>query len=242
MTSSSEKIMKKNIIITFFVFSTFLILVLLGFWQLSRLQEKKIFLASMHENLVNEAVPVDFGSNQIYRKVKLFGKFLEEKDIYLFGRRSMTKEKDGYYLITPFQTIDNKIILIARGWFSALNKNKLFETNNNQFHEITGVILPSEKTQIFVPKNDIKNNIWFTLDLSIASKELGLVLQNFYLIQEGKDISNSDILLPLSIHHLANVRNDHLEYALTWFGLSIALMIIYFIHYRKHKFIPLSNR
>ncbi len=207
----------------------------LGFWQLNRLKEKKLFLSSMQENLKNPAIDLNSLDNNdlIYRKVKLTGQFLANQDIHLYGRRSTSKEKDGYYLVTPFQTGDGKIILIARGWFSNRHKSTIFSAKNERLHEITGVTMPSEKSRSFVPDNDVKNNIWFTLDLEKASKALALKLKNFYVIQEGKDISGLDILFPLSISHLASIRNDHLEYALTWFGLAISLIVIYVIYQKR---------
>lgn len=222
--------MKTNIT----VLITFIILVSLGFWQLSRLKEKKLFLASMQENLTSPAIDLaDIQDNSPYHKIKTTGHFLPDKDIYLYGRRSISHEKDGYYLVTPFKTDEDKIILVARGWFSNRNKNIITQAVNDQPHELIGVTIPSEKTRSYLLANDIKNNVWLTLDLEEASKVLGLNLENFYLIEESKDISNLDILLPLSINHLAAIRNDHLEYALTWFGIAASLIIIYIIYRRS---------
>jgi len=225
----------KTNLTNFFVLITFIILISLGFWQLSRLKEKKLFLASMQANLTSPAVNLEkLGSNLIYRKVKITGQFLPNKDIYLYGRRSMSSEKDGYYLVTPFKTSEDQIILVARGWFSNRNKNMIAQATNEHLHDIIGVIMPSEKTRSYLPANDIKNNVWLTLDLKAASEALGLNLENFYIIGEGKDISNLDILVPLSINHLAAIRNDHLEYALTWFGLAASLIVIYVICRRRY--------
>ncbi|MCC8467250.1 MAG: SURF1 family protein [Rickettsia endosymbiont of Eriopis connexa] len=224
----------KTNLTNFLVLITFVILVSLGFWQLSRLKEKKLFLASMQANLTSPAVNLaEIQDGLPYHKVKIIGQFLPNKDIYLYGRRSMSSEKDGYYLVTPFKTLEDKVILVARGWFSNRNKNIITQTTNDQQHEIIGVTMPSEKTRSYLPANDIKNNVWLTLDLKEASQTLELNLENFYIITEGKDISNLDILLPLSINHLAAIRNDHLEYALTWFGLAISLIVIYVIYRRR---------
>ena len=222
--------MKTNLV----VLITFTILISLGFWQLSRLKEKKLFLASMQANLTSPSNNLSEIQDSLpYHKVKITGQFLPNKDIYLYGRRSMSSGKDGYYLVTPFKTIEDKVILVARGWFSNRNKIIITQATNDRQHEIIGVTMPSEKTRSYLPANDIKNNVWLTLDLKEASQTLELNLEDFYIIAEGKDISNLDILLPLSINHLAAIRNDHLEYALTWFGLAISLIVIYVIYRRN---------
>ncbi len=227
----------------FLVFITFTILISLGFWQLSRLKEKKLFLASMQANLTSPAINLAEIQDWLpYHKVKITGQFLSNKDIYLYGRRSMSSEKDGYYLVTPFKTIEDKVILVVRGWFSNRNKNIITQATNDRQHEIIGVTMPSEKTRIYLPANDIKNNVWLTLNLKEASKVLGLDLENFYIIAEGKDINNLDILLPLAINHLAAIRNDHLEYALTWFGLAISLIVIYVIYRRRYMAVDVIPR
>ncbi|ABV75406.1 surfeit locus protein 1 [Rickettsia akari str. Hartford] len=197
----------------------------------------------MQANLTLPAINLaEIQDNLPYHKVKITGQFLPNKDIYLYGRRSMSSEKDGYYLVTPFKTIEDKVILVARGWFSNRNKNIITQATNDQPHEIIGVTMPSEKTRIYLPANDIKNKVWLTLDLKEASQTLELNLENFYIITEGQDISNLDILLPLSINDLAAIRNDHLEYALTWFGLAISLIVIYMIYQRRYMAVDVIPR
>ncbi len=208
----------------------FVILLSLGFWQIARLQEKELFLSSMKNNLNNPPIDIKtLSADKLYAKVKMKGHFLVGKNLHLYGRKSMSTEKDGYYLVSPFQTDDNKIVLVALGWFAARYKKNIDDIVDDST-EITGVILPGEKTKLFVLDNDVKNNVWFTLDLTQASNIHGLTLEDFYLIMEGNN-NQSDILKSLSIKNLLNVRNDHLEYAITWFALAISLAVIFVIYY-----------
>ena len=217
---------------------TVIILISLGIWQIIRLQEKKFFLSSMENNLNNPPINIEtFSRDKLYANVKIKGHFLSANhNIHLYGRRSMSAEKDGYYLVTPFQTDDNKIILVARGWFAGSHKKNIDNIMQDSVNEIIGVVLPSEKTRLFVFNNDIKNNVWFTLDLKQASDILGLKLENYYLIMEGNN-NQSNILKNLSIDNLIHVKNDHLEYAITWFALAMSLIVIFVIyHWRKNDY------
>ncbi|WP_375359531.1 SURF1 family protein [Candidatus Tisiphia endosymbiont of Neophilaenus lineatus] len=212
----------------------FVILLSLGFWQIARLQEKELFLSSMKNNLNNPPINIKaLSGNKLYAKIRANGYFLVGKNLHLYGRRSMSTEKDGYYLVTPFQTDDNKIILVVLGWFAGRHKKNIDNIIDNSM-EITGVILPGERTKLFVLDNDVKNNVWFTLDLTQASDVLGLKLEDFYLVMEGNN-NRSDILKSLSIENLLNVRNDHLEYAITWFALAISLAVIFVIYNLSKK-------
>lgn len=216
----------------------FSILISLGVWQVFRLQEKELFLNLIKNNLNNEAIDIKtLSGKKFYAKVKIKGEFLADKNLHLYGQRRMSAEKDGYYLITPFKTEDNKIILVARGWFSSKYKkniDRLIAPNLNM-NEIIGVVLPGERKKLFIVDNDIKNNIWFTLDITQAAEVLGLRLENFYLIMDNNNGRDGDILKNLQIDNLLHIRNDHLEYAITWFSLAIGLAVIFIIFYWRYE-------
>lgn len=222
---------KSNLVPLLFTIPSIVILISLGFWQLNRLAEKKLFIETLATTLNAEPVRLSNLENpNIYSKIKIDGHFLENFSIYLYGLRSMSLEKNGYYLLTPFKTYDDRIIMVARGWFAHKEKGNInLKSDHTITQSITGVVLPPEKQSIFVPKNDFKNNIWFTLDLREMSENLGLKLRDFYLIQlEPKNLPT--LITALDTKSLLAIRNDHLGYAITWFSLAIALAIIFWIH------------
>ena len=209
-------------------------LVSLGCWQLLRLKEKSAFIASVSSNLSNP--PNIYNSKNypaIYQKITVSGQFLSGKDLYLYGRRSMAPEKEGYYLLSPFETSQNTVIMVARGWFAAKNKQQIAATGISSATEITGIVLPLEKKRVFIPNNDLKNNTWFTLVHQEMNNYTQENLENFYLLQ----IDSEDLpayIIAIDSQGLIQIKNDHLEYALTWFCLSICLGVV-FIAYSKQK-------
>ncbi len=217
-----------------FTVLAFVILLSLGFWQIARLQEKKLFLSVIKNNLNKPPINVKiFNGHMLYTKVEMNGHFLTGKNLHLYGRKSVSNEKNTYYLVSPFQTDDNKIFLVVLGWFAERHKKNI-DNIINYSNKITGVMIPGEKIKLFVLNNDVKNNVWFTLDLTQASNILDLILENFYLIMEGGD-SQSDILKNLSIKNLLNIKNNHLEYAITWFALAISLAVVFIIYHLPKK-------
>ncbi len=200
----------------------------LGVWQLSRLEEKKLFIETLSNNLKSPPVALEKLELEkvIYKKIKLTGHFLTAKDIHLYGRRTSSNEKDTYNLLSPFQTENGTIVMVARGWFAASNKSKISDMMNSiEKQDIIGIALLPEKKKMFIPANDVARNVWLTLDLQQMSEVLALPLANFYLLQMDSSNLLAD-LKPLSAQNLLYIRNDHLEYAITWFSLAIALLVI----------------
>lgn len=208
-------------------------LILLGFWQLSRLKEKNIFINDITINLNNPPLRGNFEViTKLYNKVTYRGSFQHTKNIYLYGRKSMSTEKDGYYLMIPFKTIEGKNILVARGWLAARHKSDTINIIDD-INTISGIILPLEHEKLFIPNNDIQRNVWFTLNLKDIENYFGMKFENFYLVEIDPQHIGS-FVKPIDSKILLSIKNDHFEYAMTWFGLALALIVIYAI-YRKQK-------
>lgn len=218
-----------------FALAAIIILISLGNWQLNRLSQKKHFIQAIEANIKNPPINVDTISDNIelYTKIGLEGNFLEDKNIFLYGKRSASPEKDGYYLLSPFKTINNDILLISRGWITQSTKDDFSKyEQHTETIKIIGITLPNEKKSFLVPENDIKKNIWFNIDLNMAQEAVGINIANFYLMQiDSQDLPNGG--KPLSTNYLNKVRNDHMEYAITWYSLAACLFILFLIYGRK---------
>ena len=106
------------------------------------------------------------------------------------------------------------------------------QSENTETIKIIGITLPNEKKSFLVPENDKEKNIWFNIDLNMAQEVVGTNVTNFYLMQiDSQDLPNGG--KPLSTNHLNKVRNDHMEYAITWYSLAACLFILFLIYGRK---------
>ena len=211
------------------------ILILLGNWQLKRLNEKTNFIQSIEYNIANDPKSIEeLNLNPlIYSKIAISGTFLAGKNIFLYGKRSASPEKDGYYLLSAFEATNGKVYLVSRGWIPQSVKNNLGEFVSKQiFDKFEAIILPSETRQFMMPKNDKNNKIWFTIDLDMAHEMLGVTENKYYLMQiQSTTLPEGG--KPLSTKHLSKVRNDHFEYAITWYSLAACLVIMFFIYRKK---------
>ena len=213
-----------------------LLLISFGNWQLRRLDEKENFITSIETNIANLAIALDELQSlpKNYSKISLSGHFLPNKNAYLYGRRTASPEKDGYYLLSAFAADNGQTYMVSRGWLPHSVKGNLDTSTPPDTETIEGITLPSEKKNFFVPDNDTKNNVWFTLDLQMATEVLGATNKDFYLMQ----INNNSLpkgVSPLTTTHLSKVRNDHIEYAITWYSLAGCLFIMFMIYGRKKK-------
>ena len=199
------------------------LLIALGSWQLSRLAEKTELISKFEQRSKGPAIaisqifePID---NFEYQRVGVTGKYLHQSEIYLTGR---TYEGNaGFHVITPFVMESGKIILVNRGWVSEkyrLPSSRPFSIINNEI-EIDTILRSPQKKGYFVPENDPKNGFWFTLNPNEIAKwlEIENSITSFYLdILRKNDI----ITLPIAPKINIDIRNVHLNYALTWFGIA----------------------
>ena len=123
--------------------------------------------------------------------------------------------------------------LIDEGWFSD-NQYEYFKNNNEIINvEITGYIRFPTQKKLFTPENSIKTNEWYYYDLQQIQNYFDIPINQKFFIKNMTNYSENH-LFPSSIKH--NFINNHLQYAITWFLMSISICIIFFIYFlRKVK-------
>ena len=68
------------------------------------------------------------------------------------------------------------------------------------------------------------------ININEVSNFLSLPLLNFYIVEEN----NIKEKYPVGSQYNINIPNDHLQYAITWFSLALALCIFINIFWRKN--------
>lgn len=218
-----------------------IILVLLGSWQLQRLEWKTDLFNELttRQEHAPITVPLPISKSNIntlkYHNTTFTGTFLHDKEIHIYTGAVKIKRERGFYIITPFQLDgSNHIIAVNRGWIpnSLKDASKRPETLPTGIQTITGALTISEKPTWFTPPNDLKNNVWLWLDIDAMAQHWALSLQPLALLQADK-AKNATYPIPPATQ--INLRNDHLQYAIIWYSLAFALLIIYIIYHRKQS-------
>jgi len=190
------------------------ILLYLGIWQVQRLQWKEEKLEKISAMIL--AVPKDM-PNAVdpvihqYLPVKLRGEILDENAFVLTSRPPIGP---GYRLISKLR-VNDRLVLLDRGFVSESNRDNI---SNPGVVNVTGNLLwPNEVDSSFTPEPDLDKNLWFARDL--------LRLSNYFqtepiLVVARKVKPEIEQVLPWPID-TTGIPNNHLQYAITWFSLSL---------------------
>ena len=164
--------MKRAFLFQLFVILFVTIFCALGTWQLYRLQWKLELISEITFGLDSKPIEYSNSINKNYQRVSAKGKFNFDKQIYLYSLNE--SGKPGYDVVTPFRTDKNQNVLINRGWIKKeLKDNPSINFNAETDEEVIGLLREIYKPSIFKPDNDIKNNIWFSLNLEDLKEATG---------------------------------------------------------------------
>jgi surfeit locus 1 family protein len=226
---------------TVFTVPAVLLMLGLGIWQVERLQWKEGLIAERTERLTAApmALPgpdADVADTE-YRHVSLNGEFLHDKEM-LLGARSLN-DNTGYHVVTPFRLADGRVILVDRGWIPLDRKTADKRAAGNVSGPVTfdGIIRLNGKQTWFVPDNRPDLNFFFWVDLPAMATLAGQPDTEARFFVEAGPAKNPGGF-PIGGQTRITLPNDHLQYAITWFSLAVALMVIYVLYHRQQAIVP----
>ena len=202
-----------------------LVFISLGTWQIIRLNWKLNLISEIENSLVKDPIELSFNKEKNFLKIKTSGVIDYKKQIYLYNLNN--DGKPGFEVINPI-VINSENYLINRGWITFEEKENI-EINNLDEKNIIGILKIQSKANIFKPKNDIKNNYWFTLNRDDILSYTGKNFSNYIIYLDG------DYKSPKPKKITANISNNHKKYAITWFSLAISILLLY-LYFRKKNY------
>ena len=197
----------------------------LGFWQIIRLNWKLELINSIENSLKSDPVEFSGLNPKNFQKIKFRGRLDNSKIIYLYSLNE--NGEPGFDILNPIQ-INNKNFLINRGWIPKNLKKSKFHVNKKNFK---GILKLKSRYNYFKPDNDVIKNYWFFLNEEDLVKYTGLNFSPFIIYSQ--DLSTTQF--PRIKNIGANISNNHLKYALTWFSLAISIFLIY-LYFRKKNY------
>ena len=202
------------------------ILVSLGNWQVRRLAWKEGVLAAIDAKLSGPAVPlpaVPDRERDMYLHVQVSGE-MGEGEVHVLS--SSPETGPGYRIIAPFTLEDGRRILVDRGNVPEGEKNA---TRPLESGTVEGNLLWMQDPPSYPP--DLGKNIWFNRDTEGLSEVLGT--EPVLLVMNQTALSTGPVPAAVGV----NIPNNHLGYAVTWYGFALVWlgMTLYLLFRIKRK-------
>jgi len=231
-------------VLTLFATLGFALLVSLGVWQIHRLHWKLGLIAEVNRSMHLPPVSLDaalaLGGKAEYRKVALTGHFENAKEAYVYttGPHGMPV----YHVLTPFVTDGGRTLMVDRGMvLPELRNPKKREAGQLQGERrIIAVWRTPDAPGLFTPKPDIAHRIWFSRNVEAIATADHVKLAAPVLLEA--DAAPNPGGWPKGGQTVVHLRNHHLEYAGTWFGLAVALLGIYLSYHIRYGRLTFGRR
>ncbi len=203
-------------------FISLLILLALGAWQIQRLHWKERILAQIALAEANPAVPLT-GNPGPFQKVEVAGHFRPDLAVLFGAEVGGTPERMGGELIVPLERANGPPVLVDRGWVPDPVPASVAWPKGEV--RVDGYVQAPLKPGVFTPAPDAKRRRFYALDPAEIGAALGLnQVAPFTLVALGRAVPEE---LPVPAAHLPRPENNHLQYALTWFGLAGGLVLVF---------------
>lgn len=194
----------------------------MGTWQVLRLYSKNNLISDLENNLKKNSINFNVNIDKEYTKVLFKKKDLKSK-IFLYH---LNKGEIGFKVIVSYEVNSSLVVLVDKGW---IRKDKINLIKNTLFNDdiIEGYTKKIREKNLFTPNNNIKEDFVYSVEVDNLKKSLNKNIYPLLIIQTSK--TNKNIV---SNDYEISLSNNHLQYAITWYGLAL-VTIIFFLYYRK---------
>lgn len=220
----------------FFFLACFGTTLALGTWQVGRLQWKEALIAQIESAKANPPITeLPRGKSELqaveFYPVVLHGYWRGDVEFHITPR--FYRGVLGYFVVTPLIMKDGRTVLINRGWVPADKKDPHTrpETHVAGMTEVHGLLRLGNERNYFTPLNQPSKNLWFGRDVIQMAAEAKLqdvvpAMVDIVDVQDSKHI-------PVPSDGSVRLRNDHLSYIITWYGIALGILVIFVLTLRK---------
>jgi surfeit locus 1 family protein len=214
------------------IFSGIVILATLGTWQLQRLYWKESLIADIGER--KDQAPVSLAdlerrwlrtSDVDYFPVSVEGRYQHELEQYYYTTH---EGRVGWNVYTPLELDDGRVLFVNRGFVPDAMRDPATRLQGQVAGQqsITGLARNPlyEKPNSFMPDNEPLSQTYFWRSLDQMAVSAGL--EGDRLVPYFVDAGNADLPggFPQGGTTYISFPNNHLQYAITWYGLALALL------------------
>jgi surfeit locus 1 family protein len=251
----SETLSRRGVIVPAITTAIIVVVLLsLGSWQLERLNDKLTLITALDERLSAAPGPLPPSekwselsqAKDEFRRVSMLG-FIEprpEAHVYSSGtplRKDVTGP--GVWAFAPVHLSGrqgDEYVVVNRGFVPDGVTSPV--SSYREPIELTGYIRFPESPGWFTPPADVAKRLWFLRDHLAMARALGWTTSErmapFYIDLEGP-VPPGGIPKPGPLQ--VNLKNNHLQYAITWFLLAIAVAVTFGFWLRSQRRQPSAS-
>ena len=222
---------RPGIVVSLLAAAAFAVLIALGTWQVERLAWKETLLSTIAERMAAAPVPLDevvaakaAGAEIEYRRVSVEGRFLHDREQFFFATHA---GRSGFYVYTPLQRADGSLVFVNRGFVDMDLKDPARRQAGQVEGEVRVVGLArerlAEKPSSLVPDNDPAQNIFYWKDIEAMAANARIDRTKLVDVFVDADATPNPGGYPVGAVTIIDLPNNHLQYAVTWYGLALAL-------------------
>ena len=246
MTTFVERTHRGIVGATLVAAAAFLILLGLGTWQLQRKTWKDGLIATLAAHLAETptALPAPATWRDLaadadeFRRVKFSGMLMHDREALVYTSGSSFRPDvsgPGYWVMTPARLADGRVVMVDRGFVPEGRQDPATRAEGQigGTIEITGAMRWPEPRGTFTPADQPAQNLWFVRDPQAIAVAKGLSgVAPFFVEQEAPPAPGG---LPKAGPVQPRVPNNHLQYALTWYGLAAVLLAVFAFWLRARR-------
>jgi surfeit locus 1 family protein len=214
----------------------FMVLIGLGTWQIQRKAWKEALIASLTAQLAAPPValptakdwPSLDAASAEYHRVEFRAQFDYADEALVWAAAAAFRPDvsgPGYWVFTPGRLADGGVVMVNRGFVPDGRQKTLAQSNVPGVIDIVGAMRWPDARHWFTPNDEPAQNLWFSRDPQsiAAAKNLGAVAPFF--IEQEAPVPPGGLPQPGKI--VVDLPDNHLQYAVTWYGLALVLVIMF---------------
>jgi cytochrome oxidase assembly protein ShyY1 len=233
-----------------FTFLTLALLIGLGIWQLQRRAEKHALIAQLTERLAAApgALPSPAQWSALtpagdeFRRVRFSATYESGPDAMVYSSGSAIRDDvsgPGTWAFLPARLGRAGIVVVNTGFVQNTMQDRVQQDRavtplvTGQPVTMTGYIRFPESAGALTPAENLAKRLWFTRDHLAMARALGWGEVAPFYIDLEQPVPESGVPKPgpLEVH----LKDDHLQYAITWFGLAGAVLIAFGVWLRGQR-------
>lgn len=214
------------------------VLASLGVWQLRRKDEKHALITALTERLAAAPVALPAAAqwpsltpaHDEFRRVKFSATLENKPDAMVYSSGSAVRDDvtgPGTWTFVPARLADGRSVVINAGFVQNTMQDRAQQDRavrsliTGTPVELTGYLRFPESAGTLTPHEDSSKRLWFTRDVPSMAQVLawGEVAPFYIDLESPQPASGTPKPGPLHVR----LKDDHLQYAITWFGLALVV-------------------